>query len=1316
MSAFSLQRINPRLTGNIKLVVTADKLYLESINSTVALSRSIYKGMEYNVNNSFGQNVRKFTSEFTNLDDLFSPQDESLYAITNQLKDQYHQIYDYGCYSSEDKIVQSKFRFFAPLHITESDVIANDIPDRFIIYRIAPIDPSITAVTKGANDSRYNEASRRHAEALTTGELVASFDMKRFSNVFKQLKDSYVEFNFEDNATISGLNVLTGNNEKVNDKLDVDRLMANERTFIEFENVITNLYHNNNLLYSNVINFEFCFDEELETSKFWRYVGFYVKDNNVTKTQIDSTFDKFNFKLLDSQNGLRIYTKDDKNALALQEYYVDGESIFASSFGGSKPPMIALKINFNPSIGQQLILTYANINDIVITITKSMIGSIAETRKNLVDAINEAAKNAKVISVTAYEDGQKLIIQSNINNLAFENIIVTPPPTIEIIPPVFSSTTYNNTFYGAGNNTITSLSFNKSLQYSKIRYVDDTGVSRSSNIKRIVQMYGQYSYDLQDALINKKNNAGYVWLVKKQIEQPIIASVIDHRIFDFDNITSEHADVLDFDLDLYKAYLESIVNSSDYIGRLPNTSTAEEIAAYKQIILSTINAFFNAISVERDFLIKNIDVVTSEATTTKNEYDRLSENSLVSLSKVNKLIKFINKWQYSVGSDVYNLPYRLNNSLAFRYDNFSPSTLSSVRDIRYHTHGWPIIGEGSSPYLIDVTEENVHKHLGYSRIPLSEANFLNNDVNAYQYLEYSTKFQKHTAYSKIQRNPRNNKLYTFFKGLYLEFDDQLLEDYKFSLVLLTKLPTQDDRLSMHGIRNDVFKTLTIICRFYIPDPILTSAERGSSFYYLDRSLLYFSNTIYSTTQDTIDFGQAKISLTLYDELIDKFYAGTSVGKFWSFYDGKQHIFVSRGDASVFRNSFKELLDIDSDFSIFLTDTQNSTNSNFGIVITFKNIQQVENDFFWCEEIVIKSVLTNNTTNTPAITNDDTIQQLLELNVYEEYRKPNNGLLSQPQYRNLWYISRAIAFENANYQKIVRSNANVARYSEISTANISKILNDFALPITTNDGNTLNYNIDVIKPTESSAVISLQEVNGNIKALTNPYVFPMLRYSGLYKPVSKILNSYHDDGDIKHSLVNLPLSEKREMLKVSTNISSKDNGGSDYQLIDETYDRALNDADFFELSEHSSSLNVQTVKLPWITTPIEFRSYVSIVLNSTKQVVGTGTINDNGIELAEAFYDFAEHCLTDYVKLLSEEQIVSILSYLTGSTIDTYNNFVLMDELVKVFVDATMSKLYTVDTVTDSIGRQLNFFISNNTVFVTEVIEENSVVMITISRN
>lgn len=1266
--AFSLQRTNPRLTGNIKLVVTDQHEYLESIDSSPNLSRSVYKAAKYNLDMTYGQNVRSFASKFTNIEDLYSVLSEDTITVSDDLSQQYHTIYDYGCYSNTSKQISKSFRFFAPLCINEKSVADGMIPSHFIVIRLN-------------SDSDENSFSS-YKNALKSGTIVADFDIsKRFAKLFAAHKDSSIDFIFDEDIIVNGISVSSGQMSSIKDYSDVQTMMSNERTLTEFNNQITNLFKDNALLYSNIINFEFMFDDDVAVPGFYRYVGFYVNLNKVDKETALAALDSDTIVAVQGEHSLKSFNR----SYVLEKYKVVSDSMYATAFASQKPPRIKVKVLFNPAKGEKFELQYGNTSEISIEFNDDILARTAnDTQANLLRAINEKAKSASSISVSAFAEDGHIVIQSNVNDRSYESIRVIAPKLISVQQPLYSKEQYDNTFYCSSEFTITSSFYHPIQNYNSIRYIDNDGNVIVSEIVQIAEAYGQYIYKLDSEIVNKSNTPDSVWFVADVEEHTVVCSVIDHRTIDFDTSVSKHNDVLDFDIDKFYSYLLDIVNSDEYRGRLDSSATEEEVAEYKNTIRESLSRYFSNITADGQFLINNLDLVTLEASTVSNEYDRLSENTLEQFIKINKLYKFINRWTYAAGTDVFNNDYLLNIALPFRYDNFSPSIVSADRDMRYHTHSWLILAEGKNPYLGNVTADNVNKHLSYSAVPMTVDMLKDTSVDAYNNLSYSTEYGTVNGYSSIQINKSNGKLFTFFRGLYVEFKDPNLENYRFSAILLSKSPTDNDKIDISAVQNDTFKTFTLVCKFYIPDPILTSLELDKDqFYYLDRSLLYFSNEIYSTTSSAVDFGQSNISVILYDTSSDKTFLNAAVNRnsWYHTQDGINYVYVKRGDLSRFSSSFSDVISVGEDLTIFMSSTDETTDPNFGIEIIFRNIQEVADDFFWCLDITIRSVETAET-NDPKDPSDNDVVRVLEFNVLEEFLKPDKGLLNQPLYKNLYYISRSVAYENAKFQKIVRATSNVARYRELSTANIAKHLNDNTITVVDTDNRSSRQKLNIIPPSSAEIVVSMESVDNEIRRLQNKYVFPIIRYSGKYIVYTSLLNSYLDSEFGKNTLINKMRTERRELQKMTTSeIESSDTTYADHIVAELNYSASMTDSRFYYISENESDDSVIS-NLPWIACPIEYRSFTSIVLNSSETITVT-TDFANTIDTAELLYDFSHQILRLYINKLSNIQKLEILKYIENTSEDTADNYDIDKILVNEFVSKTFYKLYSVKSITVS---------------------------------
>lgn len=1245
----SLQRTNPRLTGNIKIVVSDDKLYMESIDSTRELQRTKYKGITYNSDYTYAQNLRKFVSNFTNIEDFYDVTNESEIKPSSNLADQYQQRYGYGCYSAVSNLIKNRFRFFAPLYLTEESV-HNNLPHSFVIYRVPVIESDL-------------------ASAIKSGILVKYIDLRKTLPLLtKEFQDSFIRARFDTGFEANGINVQSGVYDRDTDATILS-LLANERTITEFENFVTNSFRRGRLAYSNILNLEFAFDTDVNAD-FERYVGFYAYENNATVEQISTELPIL--KLIRTETGIKQYTGQ---PITVFDKLV--KSATSTSIGNTVAPQIDITVNFNPKIGDKFELHYAGNTELSIMFDSTIIRSArSETVANLVERINtELTLN---ITVSAFVTGTNTFrIRSNSSSIAFENIQAVMPATFVVSGIKHSSEQYNNTFYGGSRRTITL------TQYTPITVADKIKIGTAFYaIDRIVEYAGTYLYRVSNTINIQETKIRSVSLYKTNTDQPIICSVLDHYTMDFDRTQSKYANVLSFDTEQFRTYLLNIVSSDSYRGNLSEDATDVQIEEYKTEVTSQINKYFDNLQIEEQYLLKSIDIVNFEAETTDNEYNRLNETELSGIRDVNRLYGFINKWQIKNGTDVHYNPYRLNIGLPFRYDNFSPSTTSIDRDIRYHTHDWLISAEGQNPY-IPMTESNIAKHLSYSRLPIELDDLHNTESDAFDLLTYNTEIQSHSAFSTLRYDESYNTVRAFFRGLMIEFPDISLDGYRFAAVLKTRYPTPDDELQTRFIRNDVFKTLTLFVEFYIPDPILTRLEQSNDNYYLDRSLLYFSNEIYSTTDETVDFGISPISLDLYNTTSTKtLYNNQSVARETWFLENSQgrHVYVGRGDRTRFRSIFTDIIRLEETFEVFFLTTDEDTGLEVGLTYVFENIREVTEDYFWCENIVLKyTSIVNDELNTETI------------NVIDLLQSDPNAF----QTNNLLFSSQSIAYEHISYRRATRAQVNIARYRNLSTASVVNVLKqpvttdrviiDRSVPTITTEQQTCR----IIEPATIQTVIKLQIDNKQLQTIPNPYSLSMLRYFGEYEPVLNVLSVFKDteldDTIFKRSVFNIVLNENRYR-RITTN-NQTDQISTVYV---DNYNHDLLTTKF----EYSSMI------LPWLSNPSEYRSLTSLVLNSSNNLQSTVTVAQNGtIDLVQAFKNISERlCAFDKFSLSSTER-QRILSIYTDSVSETSGNFDFNLIIIRQFVLNTLLRLYDIDTVRID-SERVQFSFDRTTVFIS----------------
>lgn len=1273
MSTTSLHKTNPRLSGNIKIVIDSNSdMWIESINSTPALSRIPYKGYKYNKSLAYGTNIRNFCNQFADKTIIFDVVDEKQLNISTSISDQYSQLYHYGCYSEESQLINENMRFFAPLHV---DINARQ-PELFVIYKIP-------AEVQSADD--FNEIS----SWINKGEIVHVQDLTQIQKlIFNQLSESNIDIDFTESIKLNGLNIDSGLWNRTEDNSIVE-FLSNEVSITEFENWITNTFSRNKTIYSNCVNLEFAFTDSTADNRFWRYAGFYV-NKNYTTFDIASSYESSGaIRLLETESGYRKLLSTDVES----SYKTKQFSRFANSFGVQKPAIIEFDFVLKPNYGEALSIQFNGVIEHTIQFgpwISSM--SIANVKNYILNSFNNEYQGSSSTVKASIVDG-KIRLESNSSLSQFEQLKLIVPSTFIVVKPLFTTTTYLNTFIGASSSTISLNDYINPNVYNSIMYINSQGNETFANIIQVYKYKGDYFYKL-DQIIDKAFEPDNIWFVEEQSTKPIIASVIDHKQFDFDQTESVYSDVLDFDTAQYRDYLLAQIQRPDYIGNVVayyeyndiSEVSAQELADYIELVGSNIEKYFSAIDINRQFLFKNIDILTSEASTIDNEYNRLEEVNNINLNSINRLYQFINKWSFAMGTDVYTNPYRLNISLPFRHDAFSASQGAVSRDIRYHTHSWFIIGEGQLPYM-PINESTIHKILSYTRYPITPQLLMSTDEDAYLNLQWQTEHDMHHAWSIIKYDKYQDACYTFFRGTMYRIEDRSLDGYRFSTILTSSKSVIDDVFNIDYYKNDVYKTLTLLIEFYIPDPILTSLETGLTNYFLDRSLLYFSNEIYATTKDALDFGTDRISLKLYDSSTQKTYLGQNVTNQWWYNSPEGTILhVSRGDASVFNVPFDELLVVGDDFTIKYTSSDDIVNSPFfGMTIEFQEIVEVSKTHFWCKRIILNTNLTYDPDGIDDLDiSDNIVDTVQQFDVYPLFLA-NPMLFST---NNTVYISRAIAFENCIYNKIVSATANNARYREISLANIKNFMLTNSISV---NGNQSELKTNILSSAEIDLIISKESKEHTIVKLLNSYVFPAVRQNGKYQPVLKTMLRFNNSEDFNNVYPGQMKFPNEYKLNVSKNVNQ-----SEYKI--EKYIDQLPDAKsktFYSYISAITGTNIVRRSLPWITSANEHRRFSSLVFNSQEKIVQSIQVTDQlNVDLVQLMRNSVLTWLKFNPSTLTSTEKINLLKLYFEVLPETVQNFDIEEIIVRNFIIAVFLKIYRIERIVTSTGTIVQFNIDN----------------------
>ena len=354
-TSFGILRTNPKLTSNIKLITDgSDRLYLESFDANEELSKSKYKGFKvssngdyyYDLYRFYNQNGRRTSNQIAF--DLYQRDDVN--SVKELYGFQYDMFYSYGAETKPSKLYDEEYSLLAPLWIEPSN-----IPDYFIICRIE--DPvSVNSKNLIPDTTEFQNASDKLIDnnnfvdnILSKSTIISSFDLRETSNLGRYIRKHANNENFPESSIIA--------NWPKNDYFEYNGInldkpgfcskkkemyynsWPNDKTIIEYENIITDGFSEMGVAHPNIINLEFLFDDaDVEDYRFQRYFGLYV------------------------------------NKAQYNEFFVDGNALFDDRFSSDQLPIPTKNnIAYEDNIQDQV---QTNENGIVVYAKEPVISSI----------------------------------------------------------------------------------------------------------------------------------------------------------------------------------------------------------------------------------------------------------------------------------------------------------------------------------------------------------------------------------------------------------------------------------------------------------------------------------------------------------------------------------------------------------------------------------------------------------------------------------------------------------------------------------------------------------------------------------------------------------------------------------------------------------------------------------------------------------------------------------------------------------------------------------------------------------------------------
>jgi len=293
-SSFQLVRTNPKLTGNIKIAISeGGGMWLESIKANPELSKDLYSKVPIDIKQSHPANIFRFLNSGSTPNEITFDLTEQVDSTktSKNFKDQY----DFSHYFSGVKYLASnkyteRMSYFAPLYLKK------DVPDYFIIFKIEdpanfPLDQVKQLYESGETKTDYL------IDLFSKASIIKTFDLRAETVPGKYLRDYLNNPNFpaspltvaydeNDFTTWNGILINEGTFGSRGELLY--DLYSSSQPLKFFEENITNGFSRNGILFPNILNLEFVFNDDSSAKyDFNRYLGVYVNAIELTKLDID---------------------------------------------------------------------------------------------------------------------------------------------------------------------------------------------------------------------------------------------------------------------------------------------------------------------------------------------------------------------------------------------------------------------------------------------------------------------------------------------------------------------------------------------------------------------------------------------------------------------------------------------------------------------------------------------------------------------------------------------------------------------------------------------------------------------------------------------------------------------------------------------------------------------------------------------------------------------------------------------------------------------------------------------------------------------
>lgn len=420
MKSFGLLRTNVGLTTNVKIVIDSEYGFsLDSINSVPELSYSKYKAMSFNKDNYYDELLPFFYKGMKSEIAFNIKYDNDSDSMSDNFSNQYDNLYNCGARNIIDnKNYKEEFEYFAPLYIYK-----NKIPKKFIIFRVD--NPGIGNVNK----SNIKKDILQNFKTVKLFDLTNKTKFGQWMDLNVNNNDFFTETPFDMSFTRIEFSSWNGIDYKsggyVNRSMFLDDVFEEEKEIFSLEKFIFDGFKDNKVIFSNIMNFTFLFDDTPATDKSlrkWsinRYYGFYLDDMELISGISPYITPLLKSDISISEDNILSSNSGDPflNGWSDRPTYIEYENSYykVEKFKEIQDKSVN-PVNLNKSTTQ---------NDTVQVSSVNMIDANVQEIKNVVtdEVTTSFVDKWKIISDTSLE-GKQLLINKNTGYIRSDKVLI----------------------------------------------------------------------------------------------------------------------------------------------------------------------------------------------------------------------------------------------------------------------------------------------------------------------------------------------------------------------------------------------------------------------------------------------------------------------------------------------------------------------------------------------------------------------------------------------------------------------------------------------------------------------------------------------------------------------------------------------------------------------------------------------------------------------------------------------------------------------------------------------------------------------------